>query len=182
MIRPGPNAALVALLLALAAGCAEREHAAPQPPAPDTTRAATTPMVAPDEIVAGSPEDTLGPPPGDETALGDVSGTYEARWGEAGCTLRLAELPGQKLRFALDCVSGDHIGSAAGTVPFVGGAAVYRTTEHVGLCELRFQFDVGRVEIEQTGTEADCGFGLGVRAIGQYERVSTEQPTLDDDR
>lgn len=99
-----------------------------------------------------------------------VTGTYRR---EDDSSLEVVELPGGKVKFALEAFwkgpqweeYGPNLGSANGEAPLVKGVAVYREEE----CRLTMRFSSGKVEIEQAG---NCGFGHNVTADGSYRRTS----------
>lgn len=103
----------------------------------------------------------------------------------AGCQLQALRLPGDSLRFQLDCNRGGpsySSGFAEGVLPLAGDSATWRTVEYGGACLLHFAFDSAGAVVRQTGHSADCGFGNGVIAAGTLRRLDTLPPAFERNR
>ena len=115
----------------------------------------------------------------------DFTGTYVMDSGnKAGGTLKVLHLPENRLKFELECNRGApsyNSGEASGILEVKNAAAVYRTTEFGGACELRFEFQKKGVTVSQKGSDADCGFGFGVRCDGSYRLKSRTPPKLSEE-
>lgn len=99
----------------------------------------------------------------------DPTGVYD---DGSGNTLRLARWPDGRADFDLELVFGTHIGSAAGTITLADGRGEWRTAD-LPECVLAFVFTPDHVTIEQTGSDAQCGFGANVMADGTWRRTAT---------
>lgn len=115
----------------------------------------------------------------------NFTGTYVMDPGDkAGGTLMVIQMPDNKLQFDLECNRGApsyNSGEASGTIAVKNATAIFRTTEFGGECKIRFEFQKNGVVITQTGSDADCGFGFGVRCDGKYRLKSRKRPKLSDD-
>lgn len=100
---------------------------------------------------------------------------------KAGGTLMVVQTPDNKLQFDLECNRGApsyNSGETSGTIAVRDATALFRTTEFGGVCEIRFEFQKNGVVISQSGSDADCGFGFGVRCDGKYRLKSRKRPKL----
>jgi hypothetical protein len=103
------------------------------------------------------------------TPPANYSGTYSTE-GPVNCALKVAQQAADQISFELLCALGMapyNTGEAAGTIPLVENIALYSVT-YAGQCEIRFEFSTGQVIVSQSGSDADCGFGMGVNVAGTY--------------
>jgi hypothetical protein len=68
------------------------------------------------------------------------------------------------LYFTISANAGGHEGGVDGNVVLHGERAVFRQDN----CELAFTRSGARIHVEQKGTDADCGAGMGVDYAGNY--------------
>jgi hypothetical protein len=112
-----------------------------------------------------------------------VTGSYRLRRGrDAGCWLQAAAVGADSVRLQLACSRGApsyNSGLLAQRLALRSGVAVYATTEFGDRCVIRVRFRDSRALVEQTGTDAACGFGFGVYAGGTYTRTSRRTPPFD---
>ena len=116
-------------------------------------------------------------------ATANYSGTYstEETANTLNCILKVAQQPADQINFELSCFRRTppyNTGSAADTIPLVENMAVYSVT-YTGQCEIGFEFSAGQVKVSQSGSDADCGFGLGVNATGIYLQRDPAIPIFD---
>ena len=74
-------------------------------------------------------------------------------------------------------------GQASGTAEIVGDTAVYvDKNEYNGDgCKITIKFiKPGAIEVIQSGTDAECGFGFNVSAAGTYKKTSSKKPVFDE--
>ncbi len=72
-----------------------------------------------------------------------------------------------------------NMGSADGTATIVGDTAVYEDNEF-GQCKITIKFvKAGTIEVEQEGTDGNCGFGFNVNASGSYKKSSRAKPKFE---
>lgn len=65
------------------------------------------------------------------------------------------------------------LGDLDDTVPVRDNVAVYSTNEFTqSQCRITMHFHPEGMEVEQTGSDGDCGFGHNVSASGKYQRIS----------
>jgi hypothetical protein len=111
------------------------------------------------------------------------TGTWVSHGSEdAGCELNLVQAK-DTFQFELECQRGApsyNSGSIAGIAKLDGRNATFETDEF-GPCRLDFEFKDKGLEITQTGSDSDCGFGFGVYANGHYTRSSEKTPVLSED-
>jgi hypothetical protein len=68
-----------------------------------------------------------------------------------------------------------NIGEAIGEADIQGNVATFVPGNTTG-CKITLKFRTDRMEVEQEGTDADCGFGHNVMATGTYRRVKGGSP------
>jgi hypothetical protein len=112
-----------------------------------------------------------------------VTGSYRLRTGrDAGCWLQAAAIGADSVRLQLACSRGApsyNSGSLAQRLVLRSGVAVFATMEFGDECVIRVRFRGAHARVGQTGTDAACGFGLGVHAGGTYARTSRRMPPFD---
>ena len=64
------------------------------------------------------------------------------------------------------------LGDLRGTIYLSENRAKYVSSEF-GQCVISMRFFPDRVELKQTGSDSECGFGHNVRADGTFQRIST---------
>lgn len=98
------------------------------------------------------------------------TGAYESENG----TLEVLKTSPDSIRFRLLVVMGPtaHTGEATGELAVKDGKAAYRK----GSCVLTLSLYGNRVVIEQSGTDADCDFGMDVTAGGTYRFKNSAPP------
>ena len=117
-----------------------------------------------------------------------VTGTYR-RYAGAGTwdDLEVSELPGGEIRFSFTLVrlgmswrtyGPAALGELSGTASLRNGSATYeeRTNGDVEACVVRMEFERGKVTVNQSGSDVECGFGAGVSARGVFYLTSTKEP------
>lgn len=111
----------------------------------------------------------------------DVTGYYRLdRSDDEGCKLLAQQATpaagtADSVRVLLDCWIGPpshNQGSIDAVVALADGEAVYPGAE----CTLRFAFASDGATVTQDGTA--CGFGAGVRAAGDFRRLSGTPPVF----
>lgn len=66
------------------------------------------------------------------------------------------------------------IGNLRATVPIHMSQAEYQGHESTGEnCRITMKFSADKIEVRQTGSDFDCGFGHNVTANGTFERISS---------
>jgi hypothetical protein len=110
------------------------------------------------------------------------SGTYstEENGDPPSCLLKVAQQAADQISFELSCVGSApsyNTGYAADTIPLVENMAAYSVT-YAGPCEIRLEFSAGQVIVSQSGSDADCGFGLGISSAGIYLQRDSAVPTF----
>ena len=64
------------------------------------------------------------------------------------------------------------LGELTATIPLHDGQAEYTSREFTGnKCLISIHFYPDRLEVKQTGTDFDCGFGHNVMAAGTFQRI-----------
>ncbi len=90
--------------------------------------------------------------------------------------LKVLRLPGNKIKFCCDALSGSHSGEASGIVPIKGNVAQY--DDNFGTdygYRMTMQFDGKFVYISQKGE----GFGgVGVTSTGKYQKMDDKAPLI----
>ena len=118
----------------------------------------------------------------DSVSAAEVNGTFR---NEAGSEFKILALGAGRLRVAFSGVyeyrtgNGEmmaNTGEAEGAAEIEGDTAVFEPDETEG-CTITLVFlRGGRLEVEQEGDSADCGFGNNVSAEGMYKKVSSAKP------
>jgi hypothetical protein len=67
-----------------------------------------------------------------------------------------------------------NLGEAIGEAPIDGNVATFVPPNT--RCKITLTFLTNRVEVEQEGTDSDCGFGRNVMAAGTYRRIKGGKP------
>ena len=115
---------------------------------------------------------------GKAMAMG-VTGTWEYHGpAESGKWLK-TEQRGNKVRFQLELQRGApsyNSGWIEGEFELSDKAGTFQNRRDGRLCEIAFQFFSDRVEISQTGSDSDCGFGYNVWADGVLMSKSRSIP------
>ena len=108
-----------------------------------------------------------------------LTGNYAAR---NGSDLDAQMLPGGDLKFQLTAVWKSptsqeviHDGEIQSVVPMKKNFAIYEK----GKCKIVMEFLLGKVNVLQTGSDADCGFGANVNAAGMYRKRNSRSPAFD---
>jgi hypothetical protein len=136
---------------------------------------ATTEPV-PTETIVVIPSPTL---PAVESFI--VTGTYATQTYDNGavCVLQIKGEP--ELTFHVNCNRGApsyNMGILSGMFEVLEPNVGLFQTDQFGNCELRFEFGETSVNVTQTGTDFECGFGNGVTANGTYTFQTSETPDI----
>lgn len=96
--------------------------------------------------------------------------------------LVLLKMDGNKYRFWLDVTLGwpnYNVGETDGTITFVNDTASFDNTfeDATHPCILKFKISENKININSLSTSFNCGFGNGVNADGDYEKLKS-QPVL----
>lgn len=94
-------------------------------------------------------------------------------------TLVLLKMDGNKYRFWLDVTLGwpnYNVGETDGTVTFVNDTASFDNTfeDATNPCILKFKISGDKININSLSTSFNCGFGNGVNADGDYEKLKSQ--------
>lgn len=115
---------------------------------------------------------------GKAMAMG-VTGTWEYHGpAESGKWLN-TEQRGNKVRFQLELQRGApsyNSGWIEGEFELRDKSGIFQKRLYGGVCEITFRFFSNRVEIIQSGSDSDCGFGYNVWADGLLNRKSRNVP------
>ncbi|HVW27952.1 MAG TPA: hypothetical protein VHC69_21460 [Polyangiaceae bacterium] len=107
-----------------------------------------------------------------------LEGIYVYRAGSSHKEVHVAYMGKGKAKVSFDLsLSGASpaIGTLAGDATIVGDVATYRN----GACAIAMRFEPGnRLNVTQTGSPADCGFGNRVTADGEYAKTRGGQPSV----
>lgn len=106
-----------------------------------------------------------------------VTGTYATQTYDNGavCILQIKGEP--ELTFHVNCNRGApsyNMGILSGAFKVLEPNVGLFQTDQFGNCELRFEFSETSVDVTQTGTDFECGFGNGVTANGSYTFQTSE--------
>lgn len=72
-----------------------------------------------------------------------------------------------------------NVGTADGTATIEGDTATFLSDEY-GECKITMKFvKRGTIEITQSGTDSECGFGNNVNADGTYKKTSSAKPEFE---
>jgi hypothetical protein len=75
------------------------------------------------------------------------------------------------------------LGELTGTVPLHGNHAEYASREFTdNKCVISMHFSPDKLEVEQTGSDFDCGFGHNVTANGTFQRISKSAQCTEEGR
>lgn len=112
------------------------------------------------------------------------SGKFKGSYSE----IKILALGKGKLRVAFELVypyidgTGEqsaNMGYADGEATIKGDTAVYSSDEF-GQCEITIKFlKPGTIEVTQSSTDSDCGFGHNVTADGTYKKSSGAKPKFE---
>ena len=112
------------------------------------------------------------------------SGKFKGNYNE----IKILALGKGKLRVAFDLTypyidgTGEvtaNLGTADGTATIEGDTAVYSSDEY-GQCTIKIKFTKpGTIEVTQSDTDSDCGFGFNVNAGGKYKKSSGAKPKFE---
>ncbi|ODC02647.1 hypothetical protein BFW38_02900 [Terasakiispira papahanaumokuakeensis] len=113
-----------------------------------------------------------------------VTGTWSWSGQDyAGGQLRLDQ-QGDDVIFRLEAFRGGpsyNSGLMEGRFTLKDQQGVYEMEDY-GKCRVTFRFKDEVVLVEQQGTSAACGLGMGVYTDGRYRRQSATAPDFDDER
>jgi hypothetical protein len=112
------------------------------------------------------------------------SGKFKGSYNE----VKILALGKGKLRVALELIypfvdgTGGlmaNVGTADGTATIAGDTAIFSPDENEK-CVITIKFvKRGTIEVEQAGTDSECGFGFNVNADGTYKKSSNAKPKFD---
>lgn len=119
----------------------------------------------------------------------EVTGTFRrnftGKFRGSSSEIKIVSIGRGKLKVAFDLIYpyeiGDgelsaNTGTADGEAAIEGDTAAYSSNEF-GPCRITIKFvRPGRINVEQEGSDADCGFGHNVMADGDYRKVSGAKP------
>jgi hypothetical protein len=99
-----------------------------------------------------------------------------------GGSLVLVKMDANKYRFWLDVLNGApgwNRGETDGTIRFVNDTASFDNSYEDASkpCILKFKYENGSIKINSGSTSANCGFGDGVSADGDYPKLQI-QPVI----
>lgn len=112
------------------------------------------------------------------------SGKFKGSYSE----IKILALGKGKLRVAFELVypyidgTGEqsaNMGTAGGTATIDGDTAIYSSDEF-GQCEITIKFvKSGTIQVMQSDTDSECGFGFNVTADGTYKKSSGAKPKFE---
>jgi hypothetical protein len=70
-------------------------------------------------------------------------------------------------------------GSASGEAIIDGNIASFKPEEGAQ-CEITLVFGPNKLRVEQSGSDADCGFGHNVNATGVYRKIRSGKPKFEE--
>ena len=119
-----------------------------------------------------------------------VNGTFrmnfQGKFRQFSNDIKILALGGGKIRIAFDLVypyttrSGEpsvNMGELDTEADIEADIARYTSDD--GKCSMTIKFvQAGTIQVTQTGSAADCGFGHNVMAGGTYRKVSSKKPTF----
>ena len=96
---------------------------------------------------------------------------------------RILALGHNKLKVQFDGVyhtlaKSANIGYASGEATIDGNIATFKP-EGTETCEITLVFLPGKLRVEQSGSDADCGFGHNVYSNGVYKKVRSGKPKFE---
>ena len=107
-----------------------------------------------------------------------ITGTYLSKNNSLDAQL----LPNGSLKFDLTAIWKSpvnreviHFGEIQSVVLMKDNFAIYEK----GQCKIVMEFLPSKVDISQTGSDADCGFGANVNAAGTYRKRNSRVPAFD---
>lgn len=107
------------------------------------------------------------------------TGNYATR---NGSDLDAQLLPDGSIKFHLTAIWKSpvnreviHFGEIQSVVPMKDNFAIYEK----GQCKIVMEFLPSKVNVLQTGSDADCGFGANVNAAGTYRKRNSRVPAFD---
>lgn len=113
----------------------------------------------------------------------NVSGSWEYNGpAESGKWLK-TEQRGNQVRFQLELQRGApsyNSGWIEGEFELRDKLGTFQRKGDSGLCEIAFRFYSNRVEVSQSGSDSECGFGYNVWADGILKRKSKKIPKFSD--
>ena len=109
----------------------------------------------------------------------DVNGVYRFDKSE----FRILALGHNKLKVQFDgvyvnIVKSVNTGYASGEAIIDGNIATFKPDD-TERCEITLVFLPGKLRVEQSGSDADCGFGHNVYATGVYRRIRSGKPKFE---
>jgi len=122
----------------------------------------------------------------------EVNGTFRSYFGGKFKgnynEVKILALGDRKLRVALQLTypfidgTGEmsaNVGAADGTATIEGDTAIFSPDES-GQCKITIKF-IRRdtIEVSQSGTDGECGFGHNVNADGMYKKASRAKPKFE---
>src|SRR5262245_57312684 len=110
----------------------------------------------------------------------DVNGVYRFDKSE----FRILALGHNKLKVQFDgvyvnIVKSVNTGYASGEATIEGNIATFKPSDTES-CEITLVFLPGKLRVEQSGSDADCGFGHNVYATGVYKKVRSGKPKFEE--
>jgi hypothetical protein len=109
----------------------------------------------------------------------EVNGVYRFYKSE----FRILALGHNKLKVQFDgvyvnIVKSVNTGYASGEATIEGNIATFKPpdTEH---CEITMVFLPGKLRVEQSGSDVDCGFGHNGNATGVYRKIRGRKPKFE---
>src|SRR3954471_2534327 len=78
----------------------------------------------------------------------------------------------------VNIVKNVNIGYAMGEAVIDGNVATFKPPD-TERCEITMVFLPGKLRVEQTGSDADCGFGHNVNATGVYQKIRNGKPKFE---
>ena len=115
-------------------------------------------------------------PPRRVVSAAQINGLYRYRRND----FRILALGHKKLKVQFNgewMTRGGYpnIGEAIGEADIEGNVATFIPGDTTG-CKIIMKFRTNRMEVEQEGTDGDCGFGHNVMTTGIYRRVKRGRP------
>ena len=108
-----------------------------------------------------------------------VNGVYRFNRSE----FRILALGHNKLRVQFDGVyttisKSVNVGYAAGEAIIDGNIASFKPPD-TDRCEITLVFLRGKLKVEQSGSDFECGFGHNVNATGTYRKIRSGKPKFE---
>jgi len=123
---------------------------------------------------------TLKPPPKHQVVTAaQANGVYRFYKSE----FRILALGHNKLKVQFDGVyttlsKSINMGYAMGEADIEGNIATFKPPD-TERCEITLVFLPGKLKVTQEGSDADCGFGHNVYAIGTYRKIRGGKPEFE---